>query len=295
MSRYHTSVLLRETIEALDVTPRKQFIDCTLGGGGHTLAILERGGSVLGIDTDEYAIGYVAERIKNLELRVKNQVILVKGNFRDLEKLARENGFDKPNGILFDLGVSSYQFDTPERGFSFVKDAALDMRMDRDLTVSAKDLVNGLTRHELTELFQKLGEERFARKIAEAIVKKRENGTIETTGELAKIIRHTVPGGKSGIHPATRVFQALRIAVNDELNSLREALPQAVELLPSNGRLAVISFHSLEDRIVKQAFTQFSSEGIGISLTKKPITPTDMELADNPRSRSAKLRVFERT
>ncbi len=296
MSRYHTSVLLEESLEALDITPGKRFIDCTLGGGGHTIEILKRGGNVLGIDVDEDALGYVYEKVKDQKSKIKNfgEATLVKGNFKDLGKIARENGFEQVSGILFDLGVSSYQLDTGDRGFSFLKDAELDMRMDQSLSVTAKDLVNGLTRHELTELFHKLGEERYAGKIAEVIVKKRLTKPIETTGELAKIIRHTVPGGKSGVHPATRVFQALRIAVNDELNSLRDALPQAVKLLLSNGRLTVISFHSLEDRIVKQALNEFVDEGLGLLPNKKPISPTTSEIADNPRARSAKLRVFER-
>lgn len=307
MSRYHTSVLLEAAVDGLLVEPGKKYIDATLGGGGHAIEIIERGGDVLGIDVDEEALAYVYEKLKassfakasvdkqSAKRKAEGKVTLVRGNFRDLEKIAIENGFESVSGILFDLGVSSYQFDSAERGFSFLKDAELDMRMDRELTVTAKDLVNGLTKLELTALFAKLGEERFARKIAEAIVKRREKQPIETTAELAKIIRHNVPSGTKGIHPATRVFQALRIAVNDELNAMREALPQAVKLLEKGGRIVTISFHSLEDRIVKQAFLLFAAEGLGDVITKKPIIPLAAELAANPRSRSAKMRIFERS
>jgi 16S rRNA (cytosine1402-N4)-methyltransferase len=293
MSTYHTSVLLKAAVDGLLVEKGKKYIDATLGGGGHTEEIVRRGGIVLGIDTDEYAIGFVKDKIKTSKLSDK-QVTLAKGNFRDLERIGIENGFTDVAGILFDLGVSSYQFDTTERGFSFLREATLDMRMDRELTVTAKDLVNGLTKHELSELFVKLGEERFAKKIAEAIVREREKRPIETTAGLAKIIRHNVPGGAKGVHPATRVFQALRIAVNDELNALREALPQAVKLLTKGGRIAVISFHSLEDRIVKQAFLLFAAEELGYIITRKPLIPSEEEAAQNPRSRSAKLRIFEK-
>lgn len=292
MNTFHTSVLLEEAVHALHVTPGKRFVDGTLGGGGHTSEILQKGGEVLGIDRDENAIGYVTEIHKTAI--AEQRLRLVKGNFSELETIVTNEDFFPLSGILLDLGVSSYQFDTSERGFSFMKEAQLDMRMDRALNVTAKDLVNGLTKLELKELFEKLGEERFARIIADVIVRKREKRPIETTSDLADLIKYAVPRGKNDIHPATRVFQALRIAVNDELNALRSVLPQAVKILEHRGRLVVISFHSLEDRIVKQAFMLFESEGLGSIVTRKPLVPKEDEAQNNPRARSAKLRIFEK-
>lgn len=294
MSEFHRSVLLHEAVDLLNVRPGRKYIDATLGGGGHGLEIAKKGGLVLGIDTDEDAIEFVGRKIKSLELRIRNNIRIAHGNFSEVGEIARENGFEKVDGILFDLGVSSHQFDEAERGFSFAKEGPLDMRMSKDLKVTAKDLVNGLTKQELEELFTRLGQERFARKIADSIVKARAKKQIATTGELAEIVKKSVYRSVYDVHPATRVFQALRIAVNDELNALREALPQAVDLLEDSGRVVVISFHSLEDRIVKQTFKQFESDGRGAILTKKPITPGEEELKRNPRSRSAKLRIFER-
>ena len=294
MNNYHTSVLLQETIEKLQIQTGKYYIDGTLGGGGHTLEILNRGGKVLGLDVDDEALEFV----KN-ELRIKNQelgksLILVKGNFKDIDKIAKEQGLDKVGGILLDLGISSHHVDSALRGFSFQKDGPLDMRMDNELGVSAKDLVNGLTKGELIELFTKFGEEGFARIISNNIVNARKAKRIETTTELAQIIKRAVPFSKKGIHPATKAFQALRIAVNDELNVIIEILPKAVKLLESGGRLAVITFHSLEDRIVKQQFIEFEKRGLGRIVTKKPIIPTVEEIEANNRSRSSKLRVFEK-
>lgn len=295
MSDYHVSVLLQETVEALRVQQGKKYIDATLGGGGHSGAILERGGSVLGLDVDEEAIGYVKSKLKNEKGKVKGEdnLVLVRGNFKDIDLIARERGFGQVDGIVFDLGVSGHQFDIGERGFSFQKEAPLDMRMDQQLKIKASDLINILTKGELYELFTKLGEERFARTIADSIIRARRVKPIQTTTELAEIISKTVPRQKD-IHPATRVFQALRIAVNDELNNLREALTKAVTILEPEGRLAVISFHSLEDRIVKNAFKDFEAQGLGTIITKKPVTPTEEEQENNRRSRSAKLRVFEK-
>lgn len=285
---YHTSVLLQEVLNNLDVTPGKKYIDATLGGGGHTRAILERGGHVLGIDVDQEALDFVADTVSH-----KDQLVTARGNFREIADIAREKGFIKVHGILFDIGVSSHHLDAPERGFSF-QDGPLDMRMDQRLQVTAADLVNGLSNQELQELFVRLGEERYARSIAKHIVTYRQEKLITTTGELVDIIRQSVPNLKTKVHPATRVFQALRIAVNDELHALRDALPKAVDLLESEGRLAVISFHSLEDRIVKHAFKSFEEQGKGIVLTKKPVEAGEDELAVNRRSRSAKLRVFQK-
>ncbi len=285
---YHTSVLLQEAVDSLVVAPGKRFIDATLGGAGHTKAILEKGGIVLGIDQDEDSLKFVSEQIKNPNL------VVALGNFKDIDIIAKENTFEHVDGILFDLGVSSHQFDEGARGFSFQKEASLDMRMGTSLSVKAADLVNGLTKGELMELFTKLGEEPFAKRIAEEIVKARENKPIETTTELAQIAIKGYPRGFHKIHPATKIFQALRIAVNDELNSLKTALPKAVALLKKNGRLSVISFHSLEDRIVKEFLNECEEKGLGKVVTKKPIVPTEEEINANPRSRSAKLRVFEK-
>jgi 16S rRNA (cytosine1402-N4)-methyltransferase len=302
MGEYHISVLLKEAIDYLHVRAGKRYIDGTLGGGGHTGEILAAGGKVLGLDVDKDALAYVKEKINDKRLAIKEDDFrLARGNFKDIEVLAKANGFDKVAGILLDLGVSSHQFDTAERGFSIQASGPLDMRMDQTLAVSAKDLLNALTKDELTELFTKLGEERFAGKIAKEIVESRKKKPLETTAELESLIKRTVPRSgifdKSGmrqIHPATKVFQALRIAVNDELNSLQDVLPKAVALLEPEGRLAVITFHSLEDRIVKHSFIAFEKKGQGMILTKKPVIPSEEEVLANPRSRSAKLRVFEK-
>lgn len=297
MSEFHRSVLLQEAVDLLKVRAGGKYIDATLGGGGHGFKVLKQGGLLLGIDQDIDAIEFVERRwkIESRKWNIKEERLrLVRGNFKDLEKIARENGFEKVSGVLFDLGVSSHQFDEAERGFSFAKEGPLDMRMSKDLKVTAKDLVNGLTKQELEELFTRFGEERFARKIADSIVKARAEKQITTTAELAEIVKKSVYRSIYDVHPATRVFQALRIAVNDELNVLYDALPQAVRLLRDGGRLVVISFHSLEDRIVKQVFLQFAEKGYGSVLSKKPIVPSVEEIKQNPRSRSAKLRVFER-
>ena len=288
MNNYHTSVLLQEVLDYLELKRGKWYIDATLGGGGHTQAILERGCRVLGIDVDQDALNHVRQRLGSNE-----DLVLARGNFREIDTLAKEHGLEKVSGILFDVGVSSYQLDTPERGFSF-QDGPLDMRMDQQLSVTAGDLVNGLTNKELQELFVRLGEERYARSIAKHIEVYRKEQLIRTTGQLVGIISQAVPHLPTKVHPATRVFQALRIAVNDELHALSEALPKAVNLLESGGRLVVISFHSLEDRIVKRAFVTFEQEGLGKIITKKPIEATEDELGENRRSRSAKLRVFEK-
>jgi len=289
MSTYHTPVLLQEVLDFLRVERGGLYIDATLGGGGHTQQILQRGGRVLGLDVDQDAIEHV---LKNFG--TGNEIKIVKGNFKDIDTIALKEGFEKVNGILFDLGVSSHQFEEGERGFSFQKDAVLDMRMDRDLQVRALDLLNGLTKKELYELFITYGEEHRALAISESIVRSRLVKPIETTGELVKIINKAVGQSNKGINNATKVFQALRIAVNDELHVIEEALPKALELLGDKGRLIVISFHSLEDRIVKNKFKEFEAKDMGIIITKKPVSPTIAELESNRRARSAKLRVFEK-
>lgn len=309
METYHVSVLLREVIEALRVQPGKQYIDATLGGGGHSLEIIQHGGVVLGIDADEEAILEVKKILRDKDIKTLGEkkenalhisvsqypnISLVRGNFKDIDTIAKTTGFERVDGILFDLGVSSHQLEEAERGFSFRKEGPLDMRMDQGLQVRARELVNGLGKGELYELLTKLGEEQFARSISAAIVEERKKKPIETTGDLEKIVRRAVPVRGSTIHPATRVFQALRIAVNDELHSIREALPKAFTLLNGGGRIAVISFHSLEDRIVKNYFREIVQEGRGRLVKEKPIIPSDTETEHNPRSRSAKLRIIEK-
>lgn len=301
MNEYHIPVLLKEVLGFLSPQKGHKYIDATIGGGGHSFEILNFGGKVLGIDQDQEAIEYIEEKVKNypfskLKTKVKigEELILAKGNFRDIEQIARLHGFEKVSGVLFDLGVSSHQLESEERGFSFQKEGPLDMRMDKSLEVKAMDLLQVLTKGELYELFTKLGEERFARAISDNIIRTRGLKKIETTSELADIVRRVYRGKESKIDPATRVFQALRIAVNDELNAISQALPKALELLENEGKILVISFHSLEDRIVKQVFNDFEDKGLGRMLTKKPIIAGENEISQNPRSRSAKLRVFEK-
>ncbi|HSW48248.1 MAG TPA: 16S rRNA (cytosine(1402)-N(4))-methyltransferase RsmH [Candidatus Saccharimonadales bacterium] len=292
MNNYHKSVLLDETIEGLNVRKGRKYIDATLGGGGHAGEIIEKGGIVLGIDTDADSLDFVQ---KNFQFPISNsQLGLARGNFRDIDSIAKENGFEEVAGIIFDLGVSSHQLDVPERGFSFQADGPLDMRMDSGLSVKARDLVNSLTKRELVELFTKLGEEHKAPVIAEEIIRARAIEPIITTLELVAIVKRAAPSNNFKINPATKVFQALRIAVNDEFNNLRESLPKAFELLETHGRLSVIAFHSLEDRIVKQQFRKWDKNGLGQVITKKPIVPSDEEIKTNNRSRSAKLRVIEK-
>ncbi|MBI4096260.1 MAG: 16S rRNA (cytosine(1402)-N(4))-methyltransferase RsmH [Candidatus Levybacteria bacterium] len=290
MSDYHKPVLLKEIIEGLRVKKGNKYIDATLGGGGHGVGILRLGGIVLGIDVDEDAIGFVNGRwkVESRRLNVEEgNLTLARVNFRDIDKIARLNNFDKVAGIIFDLGVSGHQIDESARGFSFQSEGPLDMRMDQKLGVRALDLIKILTKGELCEIFTKFGEETHAWAISNAIVRARSVKPIETTTDLAKIAFSIAGQSK-------KVFQALRIAVNDELNAIMEALPKAVELLEENGRLCVISFHSLEDRIVKRKFLEFESRKMGKIVTEKPIVPSAYELAANNRARSAKLRIFEK-
>ncbi|MGE5042315.1 MAG: 16S rRNA (cytosine(1402)-N(4))-methyltransferase RsmH [Candidatus Levyibacteriota bacterium] len=283
----HIPVLLEEVIDALDIQPGKHYIDATLGGAGHTQEILKRGGKVLGIDQDEDALGHVREIIQDKNLTI------AKGNFRNIKSIAEENGCTKVAGVLFDLGVSSYQLDE-DRGFSIRRDEKLDMRMDRSQRLSAADVVNGYPPEDLVEIFMAYGEEEKSKEVAEKIVFERKKARIETTGQLVDVIRQVIkPGGK--VHPATRIFQAIRIEVNDELGALKEGLQGALELLNKDGRIAVISFHSLEDRIIKRTFEAYTSEGFGETIHKKPVTAGEEELRKNPRARSAKLRVFKKT
>lgn len=294
MDKYHIPVMLSEVLANLNIKPGSWYIDCNLGGGGHTEGILKAGGNVLGIDLDPEAINEVTQKHKSFI--ESGKLILVQDNFSHLSHITQITHISPIQGVLFDLGVSTHQLDTPERGFSFNTDAPLDMRMNPNTqAVTAADLINALHEGELTKLFQKLGEENFAKPIARKIVEERKNKIIETTDELARIIlsvRRRTPADRT--HPATRIFQALRIAVNDELGSLRDTLPQALEVLAPKGRLVVISFHSLEDRIVKEFFKDEEEKCSIKIITQKPITPTEEEVEVNPRSRSGKLRVAEK-
>lgn len=307
----HKSVLLQEVIQYLDPKDGQRFIDATIGFGGHSLEILKKisgRGILIGIDQDVEALDWLGA---NLARKYPN-LILAQANFSEIGKTARENGIENANGILADIGVSSYQLDEPARGFSLKNDGPLDMRMDKDQVLTAEDVVNTYSEHDLTEIFSKYGEERMSKTIAREIVAKRSRKRFQTTLELAELIQgiYDKKGLKgSKIHPATRTFQALRIEVNDELGNLERFLPQAVELLAPHGRLAVITFHSLEDRIVKEFFQREAKSCIcppdfptcrcnheqKIKLiTKKPIVASEKEIKDNSRSRSAKLRVIER-
>lgn len=287
----HVSVLPKETIDLLNIKTGKKYIDATLGGGGHTAEILKKGGIVLGLDQDREAVEKLSKKFAT-EIK-ERRLIIMKGNFINIENIAQENGFGKVDGILFDLGMSSDQFESG-RGFSFMKDEPLDMRMDQDLGVTAADLVNALSQKELSGLFFKFAQVERAREIATAIVESRKLHPIKTTAELVEIIK-SVPAYRrqSDLHPATKAFMALRIAVNNEPENLEKALPQSVNLLLPGGRLAVISFHQGEDRIVKQFFRNGQVLGIK-EINRKPITASPSEVELNPRSRSARLRAGEK-
>jgi 16S rRNA (cytosine1402-N4)-methyltransferase len=294
MKKFHEPVLLKEIIEYLNVQPGRRYVDATVGGGGHAAAICQGGGRVLGIDVDPEAIRaareYLSSACPNASWR------LAQGNFSTLTKTVKKHDFNQADGVVFDLGVSSHQLEKESRGFSFQVDAALDMRMDPGLKVTAADLVNGLSKKELAELFFKFGDERCSRQIAAAVVRARQQEPIKTGNQLAQIILKARPrrGRFDRTHPATKCFQALRIAVNDELDNLKKALPQALALLASQGKLAVVSFHSGEDRIVKQFFKDNAEAGKLQILTKKPIRSSPEEVGKNPRSRSSRLRVAEK-
>ena len=281
--------MLSEVTEGLGVTPGKRYIDATVGGGGHGWEIVKRGGKLLGIDVDPEAIKYAIENAKCQMPNAKwgEDVKIIQGNFRDIERIAKENGFGQVDGVLFDLGVSSHHLDTMERGFSWRFDGApLDLRMNQTEGKTAANLINTASEEELYEIFAKFGEEELAGPIAHAVVGARRVKPIETTGALAAIIETVVPTGLRK-HSLSRVFQAIRIVVNDELVALREGLAGAVNVLAPGGRLAVISFHSLEDRIVK-GFLKQSNMNI---ITKSPIRPARKEIESNRRARSAKLRI----
>lgn len=291
----HISVLLKEVLYFLDVRPGRRFIDATVGGSGHTKAILKLGGEVLGIDASPVAL-----RLAGEELKEEKGVSLVQGNFADIGRIAKREGFGKIDGILFDLGVASFQLDNPSLGFSFRTEGPLDMRIDPSLGVCASDLVNALPERELYELFSQVGQEKHALEIARAICSARSLKSFETTRDLRRVVeevygrREKVKGKRQKIHPATKVFMALRIAVNLEFENLKNALPQAVGLLRHGGRLAVVSFHSGEDRIVKHFLKEEEKKGTAKILAKKPVIPSETEVQENPRARSAKMRAAEK-
>ena len=290
--RNHEPVLLQEVIKYLDPKPQEKFIDATVGLGGHTFKILAQGAKVLGIDRDPQAIEHIKKEVQGSRIKVQN-LILVQGNFANIGQIAKNKSFFKVSGILFDLGVSTPQLEKAKRGFSFLKDGPLDMRMDPGLEITAEDIVNNFDKRRLNEILYKYGQEKLSRSIVDVICRTREVEKIKTTGQLAKICEEVYRKRfiKSKLHSATKTFQGLRIVVNSELINLEEALPQTVELLENKGRLVVISFHSLEDGIVKRFFKEERNLRI---LTKKPIGPQKDEIIKNPRARSAKLRVAEK-
>lgn len=306
----HKSVLLNETIENLNIKPEGIYVDGTLGGGGHSYEIASRlkgNGRLIGIDQDREAIMAATERLSDY----KDIVTIVKSNYCKMGQVLRDLGISKVDGIILDLGVSSYQLDTPQRGFSYNEDAPLDMRMDTDNPLTAKDIVNGYSIDELTKIIKDYGEDRFARNIAKHIVSAREKSPINTTFELNEIIKAAIPAKvrQTGGHPSKRTFQAIRIELNKELDVLKDTLEQMIDLLNPEGRICIITFHSLEDRIVKTIFKDMENpcvcppqfpvcvcgkESKGHVVTRKPIIPSLEELEYNKRSKSSKLRVFER-
>ena len=293
--RLHKPVLLDSILSQLALSPGQAVLDLTVGSGGHAGAILQRirpDGLLIGLDQDEEAI----ERTRSRLEKTGGRFILERSNFRDLNQVLSRLNFHKVHAVLLDAGVSSEQLEHPGRGFSFQSESPLDMRMDVRKDITAAQLIAHTSAEELASIFYKYGEERFSRRIARAIVNERARKPIETTGELREIVAGAVPARfRFGlIHPATRAFQALRIVVNDELGALEEALPKAFGALEPAGRLAVVSFHSLEDRIVKRFFVAEKQAGQGTIITKKPIRPDEEEIRENPRARSAKLRVIER-
>lgn len=305
----HKSVLLWETIENLNIKPDGIYVDGTLGGGGHSFHICEKltnGGRLIGIDQDEAAIHAAGERLAPYS----SQVTILRNNYCNMKSALKEIGIDGVDGILLDLGVSSYQLDTVERGFSYKYDTALDMRMDTRQTLSAKEIVNQYPESDLYRIIRDYGEDQFAKNIAKHIVSARKEKELETTGELNEIIKASIPAKfRQNGHPSKKTFQAIRIECNKELDVLKNTMDDMVELLNPGGRLCIITFHSLEDRIVKSAFRKYENpcecppefpvcvcgkKPLGRVVSRKPILPGEEELEENSRSKSAKLRVFEK-
>lgn len=309
MNFNHKSVLLDEVIESLNIKPDGYYVDGTLGGAGHALEVIKRlkGGRLIGIDQDADAIKAATERL----IDYKNRVIIVRDNYVNIENILKREGIDKVDGIYVDLGVSSYQLDTADRGFTYRFDAPLDMRMDDRNELKASDIVNNYSEAELFHVIRDYGEDRFAKNIAKHIVEYRNKKKIETTFELVDIIKSAIPMKiqVTGGHPAKRTFHAIRIELNKELEVLKDSIDVMIELLKPGGRLSVITFHSLEDRIVKQAFKKAESPCVcpkkfpvcvcgnkskGRVITRKAVLPSKEELEENSRAKSAKLRVFEK-
>lgn len=305
----HKSVLLEEVIEELDLKPDGIYVDGTLGGAGHSSEMLRRAEikKLIGIDQDPDAIKAATKKLEPYGERA----VIVKSNYENIGEIIKSQNIDKVDGILLDLGVSSYQLDTPDRGFSYMSDAPLDMRMDTESVKTASDIVNDYSEQELFKIIRDYGEDRFAKNIAKHIVAARSKKKIETTFELNEIIRASIPAKvrETGGHPSKRTFQAIRIELNRELEVLENSIGEMIDLLNDKGRLCIITFHSLEDRIVKAAFNTAERPCVcppgfpvcvcgrkskGKHLTKKAILPTEEEMEENPRSKSAKLRVFER-
>ena len=306
----HKSVLLEETVNGLNIKPDGIYVDGTLGGGGHAYEVckqLSDKGRFIGIDQDEAAIQAASIRLSDF----REKVTIVRSNYCDMKLQLQKLGIDKVDGIVLDLGVSSYQLDTAERGFSYRVDAPLDMRMDRRQTMTAKDIVNDYSEMELFRIIRDYGEDKFAKNIAKHIVIERENSPIETTGQLIEVIKRAIPMKfqKTSGHPAKRTFQAIRIELNRELEVLRNSLDNMIDILNEDGRICIITFHSLEDRIVKGIFKKNENPctcpshfpvcvcgnvSKGNVVTRKPILPSEEELEENSRSKSAKLRIFER-
>lgn len=306
----HYSVLLNETVDSLNIKPDGVYVDCTLGGAGHSNLIASRlseKGRLIGIDRDEFALGKAKERLA----KYGERIVLLHTNFSEGAEKIKSAGFDRIDGVVADLGVSSFQLDDATRGFSYMNDAPLDMRMDRTQPFTAYDVVNTYSERELAKIIDMYGEERYASSIARKIVKYREEKSIETTNELSEIIKSGIPAKNKadGPHPAKRTFQAIRIEVNGELDIIADTINNFFPMLNEGGRMAIITFHSLEDRIVKHTFLDKTvgctcppdfpvcvcgKKAEGRVITKKPIVPSDEELSENPRSRSAKLRVIEK-
>ena len=307
----HKSVLLGETIEGLNIKPDGIYVDGTLGGGGHSYEICKRlsdKGRLIGIDQDAAAIEAATERLREF----KDRVTIIRSNYCEIKKQLNNIGVTSVDGIILDLGVSSYQLDTADRGFTYREDAPLDMRMDQRQTRTAKDIVNEYSERELYGIIRDYGEDKFAKNIAKHIVRAREEKPLETTGELINVIKAAIPMKVRAVggHPAKRTFQAIRIELNNELGVLTDSLDTMIDLLNSEGRLCIITFHSLEDRIVKNSFRRnenpctcprefpvcvCGNHSKGKVITRKPILPGEEELTENKRSKSAKLRIFERS
>ena len=306
----HKSVLLNETIESLNVKPDGIYVDGTIGGGGHSYEICKRlgeKGRLIGIDQDADAIEAASLRLKEF----KDKISLVHSNYNNIKSVVNDLGINKVDGIVLDLGVSSYQLDNPERGFTYREDVPLDMRMDRESSMTARDIVNDYSEMELFRVIKDYGEEQFAKNIAKHIVKARSEKPIETTGELNEIIKAAIPAKmrEHGGHPSKKTYQAIRIELNHELTVLENSLDTMIELLNPKGRLSIITFHSLQDRIVKNIFRKnmnpctcppdfpvcvCGKKPTGRIITRKPIVPSEEEIAENKRAKSSKLRVFER-